>query len=447
MRSLLPFVVVVSLAHVATAQKPKVGDPAPPFSLADWLNVEAGHEPTLDSLAGKVVLLEFWGTWCGPCVRAMPEVQKLHDRYGGRGLVVLAISYESKDAMQPFLRDNHYSMRVGSDPQKTVVGAYGVSGWPTSIVIDRDGNIAHIGSPYDAEAAVEAALGLESGPATLLTTWLEAQKAGKDGEREALTRLLEKATCDFDLQAWARANGGAEAAATAGAAPVVASNAAASKADPAALLRQCAAVWSGADQGQRLPLLRQLGDSGATTFDLEAFARDRFAKSFPLTADELRQLLQEHMFSDAIDAIAERNPAPATVALATKDEPLQQYCEQRADGVRTMAKKGLMARHWLFAGVQAEDNEGFFRELSISGIATSPDRKQILGVTLGGAMVHKAAVDSFVRRHLQRTLVMQAIAAGKAPAAKLQVPVQQLGATILQDLIRRYGDPAAKPKK
>src|SRR5580765_3863807 len=87
------FALPAAILHPAPAQQPNVGDAAPPLDLAGWLNVEAGKEPKLEALKGSVVMLEFWGTWCGPCVRAMPEVQKLHDRYRDRGLVVLAISY------------------------------------------------------------------------------------------------------------------------------------------------------------------------------------------------------------------------------------------------------------------------------------------------------------------------------------------------------------------
>src|SRR5262249_9546490 len=157
-------------------------------------------------------------------------------------------------AMQGFLQQNAYTMAVGSDPERKVVTAYGIRGWPSTFVIGKDGKIAHVGTPYDAEAAVERALGLETSPATLLAVWLDAQAKGKAGQRDALTRLLEKAPPDFDLRAWARANGGAEAAVdAAGGAPPAqpadasagSAGAAAATVDGADLLRKVTASWAG----------------------------------------------------------------------------------------------------------------------------------------------------------------------------------------------------------
>jgi len=385
----------------------------------------------------------------------MPEVQKLHDRYGERGLTVLAISYEAPDAMQGFLQQNAYTMAVGSDPERKVVGAYGIRGWPSTYVIGKDGKIAHVGSPYDAEAAVERALGLETSPATLLTAWLDAQAAGKD-QRDALARLLEKAPPDFDLRAWARGNGGAEAAVdAAGGAPAApaaqpadaaAGGAGAATVDGAELLRKVAASWSGKNPDQRKPLLQQLGNGGPTAFDLGAFVREAYCRAFPLEQKELQALLSQQKYADALQAIVDRNPTAAVLAAAAKDKKLSDYCRKKLDDTRAMARKGLMVQRYVFANALPKDNDGFWKDLAVSGMATSPDKKQITGIMLGGALVERAKIEGFVQGQLAQAILMDALKAGKPPQLKtLAKDVAKDRADIQKELDARYGEP--KPRK
>src|SRR5262245_6609193 len=179
-RNLLAVALATLPWSVVNGQAPSIGQPAPSFELEAWTNLATGEkEPTPNSLHGSVVLLEFWGTWCAPCVRAMPRIQALHDRLKDQGLKVLGISYEPVNVIEPFAKSNGYTFALGSDPAKRVVEAYGVASWPTSIVIGKDGKIAHVGSPYDVEPAIEKALGLETSPAALLTAALDAL-ASKD---------------------------------------------------------------------------------------------------------------------------------------------------------------------------------------------------------------------------------------------------------------------------
>lgn len=83
------------------------GDDAPSFELEAWAYLAKGEkEPALESVKGKVVLIEFWGTWCAPCVRAMPRIQALHARFKDRGLKVIGISYETLEVTKPFFEKN-----------------------------------------------------------------------------------------------------------------------------------------------------------------------------------------------------------------------------------------------------------------------------------------------------------------------------------------------------
>ena len=119
----------------------KVGDAAPDFKLND-LN---GKEVTLASLKGKVVMLDFWATWCGPCKAAMPTIQKLHDEYRDKGVVILGVNTweEKPDAAKDYIAKKKFTygcLLKGDELAK----AYGISGIPTLVVIGKDGTIAEI---------------------------------------------------------------------------------------------------------------------------------------------------------------------------------------------------------------------------------------------------------------------------------------------------------------
>ncbi len=69
-------------------------------------------------------MVEFWGTWCGPCVRSMPKVQKLWDRYRERGLLVVAMTREAAGEVRDFLKEHEYSMPVGCDPSQSCISEF-----------------------------------------------------------------------------------------------------------------------------------------------------------------------------------------------------------------------------------------------------------------------------------------------------------------------------------
>ncbi len=135
----------------------KVGDKAPDFKLASL----AGPEVTLDSLKGKVVLLDFWATWCGPCKKIMPAIQKLSEEFKDKGVAVFGVNtWEKKDgAAKTYMESKNFTygcLLAGEELAKT----YGITGIPTLIIINKDGTIAkaEVGAGGNVEADLRAVI-------------------------------------------------------------------------------------------------------------------------------------------------------------------------------------------------------------------------------------------------------------------------------------------------
>ena len=121
-----------------------VGDPAPDWRLSD----PTGKTHSLSDYRGKVVVLDFWATWCGPCIRAMPGLQALHEKYGGRGAVVFGVNaWEESDAAE-FMRRSGYTYGLLLKGEG-IAAAYRVGMLPTLYVIGVDGRIIHRVSGID----------------------------------------------------------------------------------------------------------------------------------------------------------------------------------------------------------------------------------------------------------------------------------------------------------
>ena len=100
-----------------------------------------GKEWTLDALRGKVVIVNFWATWCPPCRKELPDLQALYLRFADRGLVVLAISDENADKVSQFLASSMITFPVLLDNGRKVSESFGVEGIPKSFVYDREGKL------------------------------------------------------------------------------------------------------------------------------------------------------------------------------------------------------------------------------------------------------------------------------------------------------------------
>jgi peroxiredoxin len=107
------------------------------FTLKDL----SGKSWTLSELRGKVVLVNFWATWCPPCRKEMPDLEALYERFGTRGFVVLGISDEESGKVAPFIGDRKVTFPVLLDPERKAHDEFVVEGIPKSFVYDREGKL------------------------------------------------------------------------------------------------------------------------------------------------------------------------------------------------------------------------------------------------------------------------------------------------------------------
>lgn len=101
----------------------------------------AGKTWSLKSLKGKVVLVNFWATWCPPCRKEMPDLQALSDEFGKQGFVVLGLTDEDSDVVKNFLSHQSYSYPILLDSNRAAAKQFGIEGIPKSYVYDREGKL------------------------------------------------------------------------------------------------------------------------------------------------------------------------------------------------------------------------------------------------------------------------------------------------------------------
>ena len=136
LRYSLALVLLIGLSGCYSGSRPpRIGTNAPDFTVQD-----SDRAVALRDLRGQVVVLNFWATWCPPCVEEMPSLVEMQRRMKAKGVTVVAVSVDvDQNAYRQFLKDHNVSLLTVRDPNQKSSNLYGTFKFPETYVIDRQG--------------------------------------------------------------------------------------------------------------------------------------------------------------------------------------------------------------------------------------------------------------------------------------------------------------------
>jgi peroxiredoxin len=188
----------------------ELGDPAPPLSISSWVK---GKPVDLKSNPGKhVYVMEFWATWCGPCLTSIPHLSKIQTEFKDKNVTIIGISSETTAKVSPFVKrmgdKMDYTVAVDKDnaTYKAYMEAFGEGGIPHAFVVDQKGKLAWHGNPME---------GLDSVIEQVLAGTYDVATARKaDRAKQLLSNYLQavyetKPSPEIEKQAWQAVDDGA----------------------------------------------------------------------------------------------------------------------------------------------------------------------------------------------------------------------------------------------
>ncbi len=139
------FIALLGIGLLFASTKDQIGQSAPDFNLE---KLDGSGPVSLSKLRGKVVLIDFWASWCAPCKKSLPYLAGLHDKYKGLEVIAINIDDDKENALK-FLNTFEIDITAVFDAGKTTVEKYNVPVMPTAYLVDQYGKIQYIHSGYN----------------------------------------------------------------------------------------------------------------------------------------------------------------------------------------------------------------------------------------------------------------------------------------------------------
>ena len=129
------FIILLLSGCYSSSRPPRVGKAAPDFTVRD-----SDRTVMLSQFKGQVVVLNFWATWCPPCIEEMPSLVRMQQRMQSKGVTVLAVSVDvDENNYRRFLKDHGVNLLTVRDPDQKSNGLYGTFKFPETYIVDRNG--------------------------------------------------------------------------------------------------------------------------------------------------------------------------------------------------------------------------------------------------------------------------------------------------------------------